>query len=157
MNVSQFEVNVSEEILFSVISMFNTTPLTQMYSNKGGWSSRRFYKSEENHKYLLNQIFNKISEFYANPKLTDYWFNVNQPNSFHIWHTHYQVKYSGVVYLQAPPKSGAIQFREDAAMVSTLQIEPRKGLCVVFPANLEHQVLPNLSNEYRVSLVFNFN
>jgi hypothetical protein len=156
MRFKTFEVGITEELIYSVISMYNTTPMNNMYSNKGGWSSQRFYKPEENHKDLLNQIFDKMPDFYSNPKLNDYWFNINRPNSFHIWHTHYQVKYSGVVYLQAFPNSGAIQFRENKDS-DVVELQPKKGLGVVFPATLEHQVLPNLSNEYRVSLVFNFN
>ena len=39
---------------------------------------------------------------------------------------------------------------------SVWQVNPQENLCILFPANLEHFVKPNLNKERRISISFNY-
>lgn len=78
-----------------------------------------------------------------------------QPNTF-----------SGCYYHTAPKNSGCIQFKSTNPFVvsfphaspiysNLLNVDPEEGMILLFPSWLMHKVLPNKSQERRVSLAFN--
>ena len=78
-----------------------------------------------------------------------------QPNTF-----------SGCYYHTVPKDSGDIQFKSTNPFVvsfphraekysNLVTVEPKEGMILLFPSWLLHKVLPNRSNQIRVSLAFN--
>ncbi|MGA8260782.1 MAG: TIGR02466 family protein [Arenicellales bacterium] len=107
------------------------------------------------------------------------WANVNPRHGYNRFHTHPNVLWSGVYYVQAPAHSGRIYFRdprEQAHAVtprlradqdrirelwSEVYYEPIAGRVILFPAWLGHEVEPNLTTEEgaagdRISISFNY-
>ena len=80
-----------------------------------------------------------------------WWFNVNLPGEGTGWHTHSQWDKVGVLYVQVP--AGLIEFKKGGAYWTET---PRAGDLLVFPGSLEHRVLPNTSEQVRISIAFNF-
>ena len=88
----------------------------------------------------------------------------------HSKHTHPNSVLSGVLYLDVPEGSGKIRFHEPNPLkkINKFDIEndsepnwewfelpPEKGMILVFPSWLEHEVLENKSQQDRMTLVFN--
>ena len=57
-----------------------------------------------------------------------------------------------MLYVQVPENSGGIEFRRQ----EEYQVfYPTAGDFIEFSGNLAHRVLPNLSDDYRISVAFN--
>jgi hypothetical protein len=80
-----------------------------------------------------------------------WWFNVNLRGEGTGWHTHSQWARVGVLYVVVP--GGDIEFKKGEAYWTE---SPRAGDLLVFPGSLEHRVLPNTSEQVRISVAFNF-
>jgi hypothetical protein len=113
-------------------------------SSRGGWASDKLTTTQA--PQWAGSILSALGSIEC------FWFNINPPGAANAWHLHHGIKTSGVVYLQAPNKSGNIVFRHQGIEVS---VEPRSGLCVEFPGLLEHSVQENASTEDRLCLVYN--
>jgi hypothetical protein len=83
--------------------------------------------------------------------IASWWFNVNTPGEYTGWHAHVRWSKVGVLYVQVP--AGDIEFRQGGAYWTE---SPRPGDLLVFPGALEHRVLPNTSEQVRISIAFNF-
>jgi hypothetical protein len=116
-------------------------------SNQGGWQGvidTRNISWVEELRILIETITKKTTR--------RFWFNVNGSGHYNKWHRHFNDCYVAVLYIKVPENSGNIEFRQDELLK---QITPKPGLLLVFPGTLEHRVLPNLSNEFRISLATN--
>jgi hypothetical protein len=80
-----------------------------------------------------------------------WWFNVNTTGERTGWHSHIRWHKVGVLYVQVP--GGDIEFRQGGAYWTE---SPNPGDLLVFPGSLEHRVLPNTSEQVRISVAFNF-
>jgi hypothetical protein len=80
-----------------------------------------------------------------------WWFNVNLQGEGTGWHTHSQWARVGVLYVVVP--GGDIEFKKGESYWTE---SPRAGDLLVFPGSLEHRVLPNTSEQVRISVAFNF-
>jgi len=80
-----------------------------------------------------------------------WWFNANLQGEGTGWHTHSQWARVGVLYVVVP--GGDIEFKKGEAYWTE---SPRAGDLLVFPGSLEHRVLPNTSEQIRISVAFNF-
>jgi hypothetical protein len=83
--------------------------------------------------------------------IDSWWFNVNTPGEYTGWHAHDRWHKVAVLYVSVP--GGDIEFRQGGAY---WRETPQQGDLLVFPGSLEHRVLPNTSNEVRISVAFNF-
>jgi uncharacterized protein (TIGR02466 family) len=101
------------------------------------------------------------------------WANVHPRGGFHTRHVHPATEHlSGVYYIQAGGDGGRIIFHDlprflglwgaapralepNRLNVSRIAVEPKAGLCVLFPAYLMHEVEVNRGDEDRVGLAFN--
>jgi hypothetical protein len=83
--------------------------------------------------------------------IASWWFNVNTQGEHTGWHSHSRWARVGVLYVQVP--GGDIEFRQGEAYWTE---SPRVGDLLVFPGSLEHRVLPNTSEQVRISVAFNF-
>ena len=99
------------------------------------------------------------------------WLNINKPGDFNEQHRHPGTNLSAVYYVKANPNSGNIWFIRDGRTedyfpnigkntshttprVSEL---PQNGRFYIFPSHIDHKVDPNLSDDDRISMAFNFN
>ncbi len=83
--------------------------------------------------------------------IDSWWFNVNVPGEYTGWHSHSRWVRVGVLYVQVP--GGDIEFRQGGAY---WRETTKAGDLLVFPGSLEHRVLPNTSEQVRISVAFNF-
>jgi uncharacterized protein (TIGR02466 family) len=112
------------------------------------------------------------------PEIVNMWANVHPRNGYNRSHTHPNVLWSGVYYVQSPPRAGRIVFidprgqalarqpiyRRDRDLAPSLWsevwYEPIEARLLLFPAWLQHEVEPNLSDlpgpaGDRISISFN--
>lgn len=91
------------------------------------------------------------------------WVNASPMNGYIRPHLHYGSDLSGVVYLQCDERSGDLVFVDPRPMFRTTQaytkmgdtrVKPSVGGYAVFPSWLEHEVEPNESSIYRISVAF---
>jgi hypothetical protein len=83
--------------------------------------------------------------------IDSWWFNVNTQGEHTGWHSHSRWARVGVLYVQVP--AGLIEFRQGGAY---WRETTKAGDLLVFPGSLEHRVLPNTSEQVRISIAFNF-
>jgi len=111
-----------------------------------GWQSRP----------CTDQPFPWFESVYRSVELQEgaidsWWFNVNTQGERTGWHAHMHWAKVGVLYVQVP--GGLIEFRQGGAYWTET---PQAGDLLVFPGSLEHRVLPNTSEQVRISIAFNF-
>src|SRR5579859_992650 len=96
------------------------------------------------------------------------WVNIHDRGGFNFLHMHDGCLLSGVFYLQVPPGSGCLTFRDPRPGVigspfkggganghSDVQLNPEAGLAVLFPNWLDHYVEPHDNDSPRIALSFN--
>ncbi len=84
----------------------------------------------------------------------EFWFNAAKPGESTEVHNHNGKAFlSGVYYLQVPKGSGNIHFKLDDG--NEYAIKAEQGKLILFPAELDHYVPENCSNNIRISLAFN--
>ena len=96
------------------------------------------------------------------------WVNIHDRGGFNFLHMHDGCLLSGVFYLQVPPGSGCLTFRDPRPGVigspfkggganghSDVQLNPEAGLAVLFPNWLDHYVEPHDNDSSRIALSFN--
>lgn len=107
------------------------------------------------------------------------WANINPRHGFNRHHTHPNVLWSGVYYVQVPDNAGRIYFDDPRVQAQALiprfaperersretwaevYYDPAPGRILLFPAWLSHEVQPNLSEREgeaadRISIAFNY-
>jgi len=119
----------------------------------------------------FDKIINEISSQFKNNYnqdliLTDFWSQVHSKNESTNLHDHvdcFDLKnspaYSGVYYVKVPKNSGKIVFQYNINKYNQYNrwwYEPKESHFLLFPSTLDHFVTKNLSNEYRISISFNF-
>jgi quercetin dioxygenase-like cupin family protein len=111
-----------------------------------GWQS----KSYTDQPFAWFETVYRAVEAEQGP-IDSWWFNVNTPGEYTGWHAHDRWTRVGVLYIQVP--AGNIEFRQGGAYWTE---SPQQGDLLVFPGSLEHRVLPNTSEQVRISIAFNF-
>lgn len=153
----------------------------RVLSNMGGWQSNDLYPEQniavfrqlvssltESINYILENDY-CITDRVAN--VSQYWININKGHNANQVHIHPGAFLSGVYYVSAPEGSGSIHFERDSkeiyamgclkiggkTVVSTMNCEykPKTGRLLLFPGWLPHSVLPNTTDEERISIAFN--
>lgn len=181
---------LNANLLRSIYAMRDADPDGVVRSNVrqiGSWHSatdlnRRpeFGKLAELLTGMVQQIYRNLNYLKDSEAICDnMWANVNPRHGYNRLHTHPNVLWSGVYYVQTPSNSGRIYFRDprEQAQVTTpifnegedrirelwseVYYEPVEGRAILFPAWLAHEVEPNLTEETgdagnRVSISFNF-
>jgi uncharacterized protein (TIGR02466 family) len=105
------------------------------------------------------------------PVMSSLWCNINGQYSSHSEHLHPLSHISGVFYIDCPPNSGSIifkdprpgrtmvppptaEFRTENSM--QVSVPPEDGKLLMFPSFLEHRVEQNLTTTERIGMSFNF-
>jgi uncharacterized protein (TIGR02466 family) len=118
-------------------------------------------------KFKINQYF-KEWEFFElyNLEIDKIWVNIAKKGSYQEEHNHSISLFSGVLYIEVNKDSGNFQFINPLSAEQILTpnsnkfkndytIYPSNGMIIIFPGWLNHRVLPNNSNEDRISISFN--
>jgi hypothetical protein len=101
--------------------------------------------------------------------INNFWINKNTKGSFNRSHVHAGCHFSAVYYVKAPENCGNIVFTNpnlgarmhgfdsinNEKFRSQWSLKPEKGLFILFPSYIPHEVEPNQSDEERISASFN--
>jgi uncharacterized protein (TIGR02466 family) len=150
-------------------------------SNNRGFQTSvlRFNNCNEIEKKLINDLiiypctdFLKQFNIKKPFKLDNlyYWINKNFKGSSNKPHSHGYDCVSGVYYLNTPKNSGDLvfldinkincntyKFFDDANFFSEFTVRPKQYDLILFFSEVIHYVLPNNSDEERISMAFNIN
>lgn len=157
----------AEDYLNEIKELAETEPSVKK-SNMGGFQTQDNLHKNGVFRELCDNLENYASvilkeyDIYTKPKISEMWGNINRYKDFNASHVHSGVL-SGVFYLQTPENCGNLilitpTVRADASFIreKNYVIKPQNLACIIFPSWLEHYVEPNLSQEERISLSFNF-
>ena len=100
-------------------------------------------------------------------KIMNSWMNINKKGIHHEYHCHPGYTLAGVYYFRVNELQGGINFNNPNQMMynmafpggdrypASINIVPRDGDIILFPAWLQHSTDVNKSDEERVSIAFN--
>lgn len=138
---------------------------------KFGWKKSNTPNAYKTHTIPHNGEFSDFSKTLRNclsQKLnkkihkTYFWANINSHGGSDVVHHHNfsvdppQNEMSGVYYIKTPENSGQICFLNQMVPHEHSPLTPKEKDLVIFPSYLLHYVTPNLSQEDRISIAFNF-
>tara|TARA_A200000159_G_scaffold80320_1_gene74420 strand:- start:170 stop:754 length:585 start_codon:yes stop_codon:yes gene_type:complete len=145
-------------------------------SNYRGWQSNSIKQLDceefDNFIRVLDQEIQSCAVQSGLPDLQiqNVWININQPGAYNHLHNHAGSILSGVYYVKSEPEQGNIFFergdnaeyflpplKEPNYFTSTATTyKAMTGAVYIFPGWLKHSVQPNLTNEDRISISFNY-
>ena len=150
-------------------------------SNIDGWHSPDFSLKEKDtaaykfftslRKYLID-VFKILGWQYDPNKIimTNMWAIINKKNNFNLPHIHPNCYLSAAYYVKTHDGCGKIKFtnpnlasRQRSPLIENktdfnqngIEIDPKEGDLLFFPAYLTHEVLRNNSDEERIVISFN--
>ena len=156
------------------------------FKQTGSWHSTIDMHQRPEFKALTDLVLAMAQQVFSQqhyhpdylPLIDSMWANINPHGGFNRSHTHPDTLWSGVYYAQAPAQCGRICFhdpRSQARVITPMlgadaedhpgswpeiYFEPLAGRMILFPAWLQHDVEPNLSDlpgdsGNRISVSFN--
>ena len=153
-------------------------------SNTGGWHSTEFgmrVEKDQDNLQFFTPLLNKFEYILAilpfEPRIVSLenygiWANINTKNNFNNRHNHPGCDLAGVYYVKVPEgDAGNIVFNDPRHVLSygdpfiakryvggeNTSRFPVEGNMYLFPPSLEHSVMPNKTDEDRISISFNLN
>ena len=163
-----------------LLRLMASDPFGLSLTNQGAWHSRTNLLQEQQLDELFQwtavQVQNGLAAWgwdlaTARPRFNNAWGVVSRSGHSHGAHLHPNSLFSGVLYLAAPPGSGALVFLDPRAGALMLQPPlttevaqrelgrhrclPEKGLLVLFPAWLWHEVEVSACRDPRICISFN--
>ena len=163
-----------------ILEVQKLDPQGLLVTNQGGWHSNINLLDDPTLKPLFHWIAGCVqiamNEFgwdlsKARPCFNNAWAMINLKGDSARAHLHPNSLFSGVFYLQASNGSGSIGFLdprggaqsllpplkevESKYAIGRLNIEPKQGLMLLFPAWLWHEVEPNKLILPRIAISFN--
>jgi uncharacterized protein (TIGR02466 family) len=148
-------------------------------TNMNGWHSTTDMHEKPEYKKLVDILFDAQRYIYkeemlsSEPFLGNMWANINPPGGYNRPHIHPNSLWSGVYYVKTAKDCGHLKL-EDPRSTSLMSrpnhiegeqpsrlwreahFEPVAGRLIMFPSWVNHGVDPNMSNEIRISVSFNF-
>ncbi len=148
-------------------------------SNQYGWQSQPLNPDHEFASMIMEVVKNhfateRIYKDGVGLQLLNSWVNISGKHAYNSKHTHPGAHLSGVVWVKIPPNSGRLEFEAPFSFTREKEFEnynekvkerynvypmiyynPQPGMMVIFPSDLEHEVMSNKSNEDRISISFN--
>lgn len=150
-------------------SQFNMRLFEQYSDSKDQSDIRRthYFDGRFENVYLTNEHVPLLAELKADAKAyaedllgrpikkMGCWFNTMEPGHRTTLHRHDDddEQLSGVYYVYVPENSGNLIIHTASQAISH---QPRAGQWVFFTPQTPHEVEPNLSDETRLSIAFNF-
>ena len=147
----------------------NSLPNDIRKSNYGGWQSAVNLHHNAVFKPLLAHVSGICAQVFKVKGATFHqmWACINKKHDQNLIHSHTNnYNLSGVYYLNVPADSGEIVFLDPRPGANQAPYRlfkddgdseyftPSEGLVLMFPSYLEHFVLPNRSDEDRISMSF---
>ena len=142
------KISVDDNIAEEVVKLYRD-PNHARGHRYGTWHSPRI---RSNPYPWFESTFNKVAAA-SNLTIDEWWFNCGAPGDEYRWHTHSPYKWAGVLYIQTPKNSGGIEFKQDQERYTHT---PQAGEFLLFSGNLSHRILKNHSDDFRISVGFNF-
>ena len=164
----------------AVLTMMAEDPAGLRLTNLGAWHSQTDLLQRPLLADLIHWIAAQVQSALvdwgwdlqqATPSFNNAWAVVGSAGASHGAHIHPNSLFSGVLYLSAPPGSGAIAFLDPRAGAQMLlspltaaakarelgrhRIEPTAGLLLLFPAWLWHEVEVSSCVDNRICVSFN--
>ena len=168
-----FEYDENEKYKNFLIDLSKKTS-GNVRSNRGGWQSDTNLWNREVFKPLLEKATNitqNIIDYISNKKpqmvIRSMWGNISPKGGMNFTHIHPSGWMSGVYYIQLPKDNDVITFEDPrpARMMDFqrsclvkdeyFDYQVKVGDLILFPSWLPHYVLPNTSDENRISISFN--
>lgn len=160
-----------------VSAMRAASPTPAGRTNRSGWNSEDMTILEQPALAALRQAIHArcaqaLGEMGQGDRrfTVQSWVNMHDRGGFNFLHVHEGSLLSGSFYLQVPPGSGALVFRDPRSGVihglikggvpnghADVRLTPSTGLLVIFPCWLEHYVEPHESDTPRICIAFNAN
>jgi uncharacterized protein (TIGR02466 family) len=156
-------------------------------AQEGSWHSSLDMGNRPDFAVLVREVQAHAEALFAEvgydpaygPTLSNMWVNIHPRHGYNRSHMHPNALWSGVYYVQSPPRSGRILFGDPRAQALNLRpfyrpdrpvpplgwtevyYEAIEGRILFFPAWLRHEVEPNLASQEgragdRISVSFNF-
>ena len=149
-------------------------------TNVGGWQSVSYPRKDipielDSLFSLFDSTVRTCLNSISIPNLVEmrnFWFNINKPGNYNKLHNHRGSLISGVFYIDTPKDCGNSSFEryddtqyylpenlEKRTVItgSAVSFEAEKGVLLLFPSWLLHQVEPSQSQTPRISMSFNYN
>jgi uncharacterized protein (TIGR02466 family) len=166
------------QTLLNVIEQLKQIDPGHSASNVLGWHSKaNLFNLEEVKPFqrLVDAAILEVAEAmgYGNVRISaaNCWANVNSKHASNKIHDHANCLFSGVYYVKAPEGCGNLMFYDPrsartfyrpavqnytAYTSDAVAHVAATGLLLIFPSWLKHGVEPNLSDEERISVSFNY-
>ena len=148
-------------------------------TNRNAWHSTTDMQNRLEYRPLIDELFKMVNQVFEEEFLTrgaalgNMWANINPPGGYNQPHVHPNAVFSGVYYVKAPPNSGRLVCQDPRPGIQTcmpdrkkeqvpkhlwrdVRIEPKENRAIMFNSWLWHSVEPNMSNETRISVSYNF-
>ena len=118
----------------------------------------------------VRRVYDDLGVIRSKEIITCMWANMSKAANRHALHPHGNSYMSGVLYLSTPKDCGNIGFKdprqgneiivpdytEDSIFKNrTIEVEPKKGLLLMFPSWLYHWTKPHVDNFDRWNISFN--
>lgn len=167
-----------DQQLLTVIHRLKQSDAGRVASNVLGWHSQGNLFDLEEVKPFQAIVTAAIAECanamgYSDVPIrpANCWANVNPKYASNKIHDHANCLFSGVYYVKTPKDSGNLMFYDPreartfykpsvqaftAYTADAVAHPPEAGILLIFPSWLKHGVDPNLSDEERVSISFNY-
>ena len=149
-----------EDLIKKVYKYKETWPTNASRSNMGGYQSTIDINTHPDFFSLTQNLNNLFFKAFQNPLqiIKGMWINISPHGCYNDIHTHgFDPRLiSGVIYLQVPENSGEIEFRNPLMLSEPVTHFPVAKEVLLFSQNIPHQVKPNLSQEDRISIAFNY-
>lgn len=161
--------------VWSIKTEYNTSELVQpilnmkpylLYSQKsGGYQGGDELSKLTQYESLENVISTAIKNtFNSEFKMLDMWVSIYDKYDYNNIHNHPPFNpsdynnplYSGVLYIKTPNSSGGFVIHSNKNVTDKHVIYPQSGDLIIFNSSTYHSVEPNLSDEERICIAFNF-
>ena len=170
--------SINEQLEKDILNWYNKDKGINR-TNVNGWHSKTTMHEMPEYKRLTDALYEAQKKIYieedldSEPFLGNMWANVNPKGGMNRAHIHPNSLWSGVYYVKANKNSGHLKIDDPRSTASMSRprlkekqhpirlwretsFEPKVGRLIMFPAWLVHAVDPNLSDELRISVSFNF-
>jgi hypothetical protein len=151
---------LNNKSLFKLLYEIQHNTPSVFKSNNGGYQTPSNLNSNSNFYFLINFLNNIIFNLTQNPniKVNGIWGNISSFTNSNKIHTHSEEPnhLSGILYLKVPPQSGDLVFYNPLDINNFYTYTPQEKDLIIFPSITPHSVEPNLSQEDRISIAFNF-
>jgi len=173
--------NINVDLIKKIINWKNKDIGINRSNVNNSWHSKDYMNFLPEYRELYNvikKVMDVISENeqYNNDydlQCTNMWANVNEKYSYNKIHIHPGALWSGVYFVKTPEKCGRLKifdpriqshiiepiFKNNNIPINNLSevyYKPEEGILLFFPGWLLHEVEPNLSDDLRISISFNF-